>query len=83
MSESKNILQTVQTTLQDFVAPDVRENKVQIAALREVLRIRIDALEAKNKAAYDAVKAQLQSIDQRAAARFEAIQQTFGNARSV
>ena len=41
---SDNSLQTLQTAVQDVIAPDVRELKVKVAALQEQSRVQYEAL---------------------------------------
>ena len=77
MGETENILQTIKTTLQDFVAPDVRENKAQIEALRQELRIRLDALAAMQSARVDALETKQTSRFEALEAQFAALEARF------
>ena len=76
MSEHENLLQTVKTTLQDIVAPDVRELKVrieaqrdQIAGLESRMNTRFDAVESR----FDAVESRFDAMESRFDAQFGAI----------
>jgi predicted phage gp36 major capsid-like protein len=69
----ENIAQTVQKAIQDIVAPDVRELKIQVAALQKQMDQRFDALtkemdqrfEAQSKQFEQRFDAQSKEIDQR------------------
>ena len=62
MSDTENILQTIKTTVQDLVAPDVRELKVRMASMED-----------QNKVHYEALKGQIASISQQSDAQFKTI----------
>jgi hypothetical protein len=59
---SENILQTIQTLVQDVIAPDVRELKVRVASLEKELDLRFDTVDLK-----------LAEADKRSDLQFQAI----------
>ena len=62
MSETENILQTIKTTVQDLVAPDVREMKVRMASMED-----------QNKVHFEALRSQFDNVKAQADAQFKAI----------
>ena len=57
MSESENILQTIKTTVQDFVAPDVRELKLRMTSLEDQVEVQFEALKVQSDAQFKALMA--------------------------
>ena len=57
MSESENILQTIKTTVQDFVAPDVRELKLRMTSLEDQVKVQFEALRVQSDAQCKALMA--------------------------
>ena len=54
MGDTENILQAIKTTVQDLVAPDVRELKVRMSSLENHL----EAMKDQNKVHYDVLRSQ-------------------------
>ena len=59
MSEAENILQTIKTTVQDLVAPDVCELKVRLASLEDQVKVQFEALRVQSDAQFKALMAAL------------------------
>lgn len=57
MADTENILQTVKTTIQDIVAPDVRELKVRMTSLEDQGKVHFEALKSQAEAQFKAVLA--------------------------
>ncbi len=57
MSNTENILQTLKTTVQDVVAPDVRELKVRLSSLEDQMKVQFDALQRQSDAQFKAIMA--------------------------
>ncbi len=69
MSETENILQTIKTTVQDIVAPDVRELKVRMSSLE----VRMTSLEARMSSLENQIKVQFDAFRGQSDAQFKAI----------
>lgn len=73
MGETENILQTIKTTIQDLVAPDVRELKARMGALESrmgSLESRMGQLESRMAS----VEARFDAFEHRLGLQFEAFQ---------
>ncbi len=57
MADTENILQTVKTTIQDIVAPDVRELKVRMTSLEDQGKVHFEALKGQAEAQFKAILA--------------------------
>ena len=76
MSETENILQTIKTTIQDLVAPDVRELKARMTALESrmgSLEARIASVEGRMGSLESEIKAQFEAFQRQSDAQFRAI----------
>ncbi len=73
MSETESIVRTVKTTLQDIIAPYVRQLKVQVAGLQEQLKSEIGGLRDEIKIRFDAMQYQFDSAQSRSDAHFQAL----------
>ena len=67
MGETENILQTIKTTIQDLVAPDVRELKARMGALEsrmagleEQIKVQFEASQRQSDAQFRAIMAAIQ-----------------------
>ncbi len=69
MGETENILQTIKSTIQDIVAPDVRELKAQMGALGS----RMDTLGERMTSLENQIKVQFDSFQRQSDAQFRAI----------
>ena len=69
MGDTENILQTIKTTIQDIVAPDVRELKAQVGALGN----RMDTLQGRMAYLEDQIKLQFDTFQRQSDAQFRAI----------
>jgi hypothetical protein len=56
---TENLLQTIQHLIQDIVAPEVRETKAEVKALREYVNLRFDSLNEKIDAQFKVLLATL------------------------
>ena len=66
---SENVLQTLRQLVQDVIAPDVREVKVRLAAIKKQMDVRFDALEPRFKS----FEQKFQGFEQKSDAQFRAI----------
>ena len=78
MSETENILQTIKTTIQDLVAPDVRELKARMGALE----VRMTSLEARMSSLEDQVKVQFEALQRQSDAQFRALMAAIQQSRA-
>ena len=78
MSETENILQTIKTTIQDLVAPDVRELKAQMAALQS----RMTSLEGRMVSLESEMKVQFDAFQRQSDAQFRAIMAAIQQSRA-
>jgi len=78
---TENIAQTVQKAIQDLVAPDVRELKVQLAALQKQMDLRFEGVnlrfDALNKEINQRFEAQSKQSEQRFEAQSKHFEQRF------
>lgn len=71
MGETENILQTIKTTIQDIVAPDVRE-----------LKARMTSLEGRMGSLEDQVKVQFEAFQRQSDAQFRALMAAIQQSRA-
>lgn len=57
MADTENILQTMKTTVQDVVAPDLRELKVRMTSLEDQIKVQFEALKSQSDAQFKAIMA--------------------------
>ncbi len=74
---AENAIQTVQLFLQDVLAPDVRELKVELAAQRENTDLRFDALRRDIDLRFQAVDQKFAAMGHKIDLRFESVDQKF------
>ena len=85
MSETENILQTIKTTVQDLVAPDVRELKVRLASLQDQNKVQFAALQSQlesMKSQFEAMNSKIASIGQQSDAQFKALLAAIGQGKA-
>ena len=75
MNDQENILQTVKTAIQDFMAPDVRELKVRAEAQRD----QVASMERRMDDRFKAVDDKFASLEQRIDDRFKAVDDRFAS----
>jgi hypothetical protein len=71
---SENLLQTLQSLVQDVIAPDVRELKVRLASLEKQIDVRFEAVNDK----FAAVDGKFAAVDGKFAAMNEKMDVQFG-----
>lgn len=57
MADTENILQTLKTTVQDVVAPDVRELKVRMTSMEDQIKVQFESLRSQSDAQFKALMA--------------------------
>ena len=57
MADTENILQTLKNTVQDIVAPDVRELKVRMTSLEDTIKVQFEAQRSQSEAQFKAIMA--------------------------
>ncbi len=78
MSETENVLQTIKTTVQDIVAPDVRELKVRMLGLEG----RMSGLEGRMSALEDQSRAQFEVSQRQSDVQFKALMAAISQVRA-
>ncbi len=85
MGETENILQTIKSTLQDIVAPDVRELKARMGALEARmggLEGRIGGVEGRMGSLEHEVKTQFEAFQRQSDAQFRALMAAIQQSRA-
>lgn len=75
---NENILQTLQQSVQDVIAPDVRELKVRGASLEKQMDVRFQAIDVR----FDALDQRFISLDQKNDAQFKAIMSAIAESKA-
>ncbi len=73
-----NVIQTVQKTFQDILAPDIRELKMRVEALEKRMEERFAAAKALSEAQFRRVDTQFERVD----TQFERVDTQFQNVDS-
>ena len=57
MGETENILQTIKKTVQDIVAPDIRELKVRASSFEDYVKFQFETMQRQSDAQFKALMA--------------------------
>jgi hypothetical protein len=82
---SENILQTLQSLVQDVIAPDVRELKVRLTSLEKQMDVRFDAVNDKFAAVdgkFAAMDGKFAAMNEKMDVQFRAIMAAIGESKA-
>jgi hypothetical protein len=74
---SDNVLRTIQSILQDVIAPDLREIKAQQAAMQQQIDLRFKEVDTRFKAMEDHIQTQVSGLRQEIAIQIGGLRQEF------
>src|SRR5271163_2577488 len=81
-SMNENLLQTLQTIIQDVIAPDVRELKVRMAALEKQTETQYNALEKQIDTLEKQIETKFSALRDQQDANFKALLAAIGESKA-